>query len=755
MAIRGIHGMTVAEMRQAVRDERAANPGLVGQTRGFSRMRRAELINLLGSLPSQQQGPTPGSHVVWDVETTGLHPEAGDVAVQLAAQIHVPGRDPVSYETLINPGERAISPGAQEVHGISQEQVAGAPSQEEAWGELDRLISSVGGVEYSVGHNVEDFDIRFAPPASSLRQAQQIDTLKMARQIITKQEAGGSHALGALAETLGLSEFQAHDAAGDVQATKQLLDTLVQMAQAGGVQAPGITPQADLPPGAQKILGARQPRSVQQQEPQTFDVVDPTTGAVRSVPATEYQEMQAAKERQQRAVSDYDQVLTDFMEYGYGRGELRDMLRRGLGESGTPKQAREFLTQEMGRLYGPKMERSRYSAIQQRYMEEPRRARGREEYPWDTERLGAMPSAKGEGWQRAQEALGAQEPIFTRQGAASFYPVRTLTQSGYWIPTEAGGVTMPVKQSKAQKRGQGLGAHDVYDIYQYESGLGRKVASRPTGAGKLLGRGYPAPAAPSPAARETSQYAPLRGGPLSAVPQRGTVMRTAMPLATVTESGMGALGEGVIESVRSRVPKDIKFPRGFKPESLAEPGATWELGQDIKLFEGAAPLDIGMRRGAWEQARLVDIAETEEGVRAVLERSIAPERAGLYAKTGIGKMTMPVTDIQAMTGRSDIEAIAEYKEPLGAAWSFLMGKDPEQLKAMLEEQGYEGKLPETWQEGSRALVGAFQAALPQMTEDVTYRKTVHETAREGYRELAEKYGGTLDPIKGREGYYQF
>ncbi|MEO0363760.1 MAG: exonuclease domain-containing protein, partial [Pseudomonadota bacterium] len=83
-------------------------------------------------------GPAPASpaddaplarlaYVVFDTETTGLDPERDEV-VQIAGLRVVGGRlrPGESFETLVDPG-RPIPPTATEVHGVSDEMVAGAP----------------------------------------------------------------------------------------------------------------------------------------------------------------------------------------------------------------------------------------------------------------------------------------------------------------------------------------------------------------------------------------------------------------------------------------------------------------------------------------------------------------------------------------------------------------------------------------------------------------------------------------------------
>ncbi|HUW12884.1 MAG TPA: exonuclease domain-containing protein, partial [Anaerolineae bacterium] len=711
MAIRtDLWGSTMPELRDMARDS--------GMT-GWSRLRKAELIDAIEGAQSPS-GPVPGSHVVFDVETTGLGQE--DVAIQLGAQIYVPGQEPISYSTYIDPQGRESHPKAQETHGITPEMLQGAPSQEEAWGELDRLIASVGGVESAVAHNLP-FDIRFASQSSSLRSATQIDTLALARQAVSHGEIGGSYRLGDISKALGLPEFQAHEALADVGATKNLLDQLVQMGQSRNIPTPGIQPLSPMTPQAQALMGTT-PSAATAQPPQ-YQQQQAATQAARTAQA-------AAQSKQDAAQSEYDTVLTDYMRYGFTRPELQAMVKEGLGPTGQPAQAREFLEQRMTAQYGtrpgarfdPSLGRMTepYSPQQWRYTEEHRRVRGRTEMPWEEEKYGRMPGAQK--WGEAQTALGAEEPVWTRQGSSSFYPISALSESGYWLPgSTPGSVKTPVGPEKLAKRAQLLGAHETYDVYQQTA------------------RGL----------QEISTRASMRGGPASEVATQGIKLRAAMPLAQVTPAGQGMLAPGAIEYIGQRKPVDIKLPEGFETGELTPVGTTWRAGENIELFGGAVPLDL-LRKGSWEQAELLDVARTEKGVRAVFGRSIAAEEASLYGKTGGTKEMLPVGDIQELTGRSDIDVLMQYKEPLGTAWQKMMAQSPERLQEMLAQQGYTGDMPETWKEAGEPLVKAFQGMIPDITEDVRYTWNVHKSnVDKTLMEMKEQYGGSLKQI-GEEMY---
>ena len=64
---------------------------------------------------------------VFDVETTGLEPESGDRIIEIAAVRLKERRESGSFHSLINPGNRPVSPAAFAVNRISQEKLKSAP----------------------------------------------------------------------------------------------------------------------------------------------------------------------------------------------------------------------------------------------------------------------------------------------------------------------------------------------------------------------------------------------------------------------------------------------------------------------------------------------------------------------------------------------------------------------------------------------------------------------------------------------------
>lgn len=96
-------------------------------------------------------------YVVFDLETTGLSPWAGDEVIEIGA-MKIFGNEideKNTFHTLINP-KRLIPPDASKVNGITNEMVASAPTIQEV---LPKFLDFVGGA-YLIAQNAR-FDMSF------------------------------------------------------------------------------------------------------------------------------------------------------------------------------------------------------------------------------------------------------------------------------------------------------------------------------------------------------------------------------------------------------------------------------------------------------------------------------------------------------------------------------------------------------------------------------------------------------------------
>ncbi|GAB4513922.1 MAG: exonuclease domain-containing protein [Anaerolineae bacterium] len=137
---------------------------------------------------------------------------------------------PFTYVQLVDP-EREIDPGALAVHGISREELIGAPRFEEIAPTVRELLEGTA----IVGHNVT-FDVGFlAAEWRRLRwdapRCYLIDTLSLARRWLGLDRNHLSH----VARYLGVPVASAHRALGDAQMTWHVLRALVRRLEGSGL----------------------------------------------------------------------------------------------------------------------------------------------------------------------------------------------------------------------------------------------------------------------------------------------------------------------------------------------------------------------------------------------------------------------------------------------------------------------------------------------------------------------------------------
>lgn len=188
-----------------------------------------KLVDIAGLKPAAVTGvpvrtrfgvPTKVNMVNWhvvDTETFGLgKPPQGASGVVEVAYITI---DPQSLEvkdefsSLVNPGCE-IQPGAQAIHGISNEDVTNAPRLEE--------VFKVPNPTVAIGHN-HSFDAKFLDEHYT-NKVGSLCTLALAR---THIRDSANHKLGTLADHLGIPKGTAHRALGDCYTTLGLLRHLV------------------------------------------------------------------------------------------------------------------------------------------------------------------------------------------------------------------------------------------------------------------------------------------------------------------------------------------------------------------------------------------------------------------------------------------------------------------------------------------------------------------------------------------------
>ena len=157
--------------------------------------------------------------VVLDTETTGLQTEAGDRIIEIGC-IELIDRKLTerTFHRYVNP-ERAVGPGALEIHGIDDELLSMQPLFEDV---ATEFLEFVDGAELII-HNA-DFDVgfinhelqRLGTPTRDIRErCQVLDTLALARRM----HPGQKNSLDALAKRYHVdnSQRQLHGALLDAE----------------------------------------------------------------------------------------------------------------------------------------------------------------------------------------------------------------------------------------------------------------------------------------------------------------------------------------------------------------------------------------------------------------------------------------------------------------------------------------------------------------------------------------------------------
>lgn len=165
-----------------------------------------------------------------DLETTGIDTRT-DLPVQVGLVMRRDGVDSVLIDMLANPGV-SIPAEATAVHGIGNEQVAGAPSAYSVVNYLAEMVEyyAAGDTAYTVGFHSHRFDL---PIINNILQRQafnlpHIDVLRFARRYFPDVRGHlGGKTLGELHQVfLGRPLEKAHSAVADIVGTLDLLQAL-------------------------------------------------------------------------------------------------------------------------------------------------------------------------------------------------------------------------------------------------------------------------------------------------------------------------------------------------------------------------------------------------------------------------------------------------------------------------------------------------------------------------------------------------
>jgi DNA polymerase-3 subunit epsilon len=176
------------------------------------------------------------TYTVFDTETTGVEPSAGDKIISIGAVRIVNGRllRQEIYQQLVDP-RRSVPRDSIRIHGISPESLRGQPTLSEVLPAFHRFCEDT----VLVGHNAA-FDMRFlelAEAESGVRFTQPVlDTLLLSAVVHRNQP---DHGLEAIAGRLGVAVVGRHTAIGDAMVTSEIFLKLLQLLAEQGVTTLG------------------------------------------------------------------------------------------------------------------------------------------------------------------------------------------------------------------------------------------------------------------------------------------------------------------------------------------------------------------------------------------------------------------------------------------------------------------------------------------------------------------------------------
>ncbi len=195
------------------------------------------LLDLDAARPGADDDLRSLAFTVLDLETTGLHPEAGDRVVSVGA-VRVDRarvREDDVLDRLVDPG-RPIPASATAVHGITDEMVAGRSGLPAVLADLARFSSDT----VLVGHDIA-FDLAFLRPAAERAgvtlPARVLDTLLLSA--VLHPAEGESHGLDAVAARYGVTVLGRHTALGDALVTAEVLVRMVDQLATLGISTYG------------------------------------------------------------------------------------------------------------------------------------------------------------------------------------------------------------------------------------------------------------------------------------------------------------------------------------------------------------------------------------------------------------------------------------------------------------------------------------------------------------------------------------
>ncbi|MDO8608010.1 MAG: exonuclease domain-containing protein [Phaeospirillum sp.] len=226
---RGAGGALRLPMRRGIEQHRPDRQVLPGRPEFYdlTLLEQARETGAMGTQPLKSL-----TFVVFDTETTGLHPSQGDQVVSIAGVRIVNGRilSGESFNRIVNPG-RPIPAESIRFHGITDDMVKDKPPVEVVLPQFRTYLSDA----VMVAHNAA-FDLKFL----RMRERQMgiafdnpvLDTMILSN-FLDGPEAG--HSLDDICERYGIEITERHTALGDSMVTAAVLLRQIEALEARGI----------------------------------------------------------------------------------------------------------------------------------------------------------------------------------------------------------------------------------------------------------------------------------------------------------------------------------------------------------------------------------------------------------------------------------------------------------------------------------------------------------------------------------------
>ena len=173
------------------------------------------------------------TYTVFDTETTGLAPAAGDQIIQIGATRIVNGRllRHECFEQLVDPG-RPISAASTLIHGISPDMVAGKPRLAQVLPAFHAFAQDTVLVAHNAAFDMKFLQLQEAATGVAFRQPV-LDTLLLSAVVHPDQP---SHRLEDIAQRFDIPVLGRHTALGDAMVTAEVLLRLVPLLEEKGIR---------------------------------------------------------------------------------------------------------------------------------------------------------------------------------------------------------------------------------------------------------------------------------------------------------------------------------------------------------------------------------------------------------------------------------------------------------------------------------------------------------------------------------------